>query len=302
MQTKYEEIIDISFIGKDENPIKFNEILVKASKENLKSAINDKEQNLLLVIDMQKDFMENGSLGVPNSFGDILRLTKWIYENIEKITRISVSIDTHSPMQIFHPAWWIDKNGNNPNPFTQITLKDLDDGIWKPIVNPIASREYLENLEKLSKKNLMIWTYHCLQGTFGCSLENQFANMLYFYSVARKSVPEKIIKGNDPITEMYGIFKAEYDSKNRINIDMLNNLSKYDKIIISGEAKSHCVLESIKQILDFYQNDLLTTQKIFILEDCMSSITGFEKSTENEFNNFKNKYKVNIVKSDNFKL
>ena len=70
-----------------------------------------------------------------------------------------------------------------------------------------------------------------------------------------------------------------------------------DKIIVAGEAKSHCVLESIKQILEHYETRPEITQKIYILEDCMSSITGFEDITNKTFEDFKKKYKVNIVKS-----
>jgi nicotinamidase-related amidase len=246
--------------------------------------------------------MDNGALGVPNATKDVENMTRFIYDNMEKISSIAVSIDTHNPFQIFHPCWWIDENGNNPPPFTAITLQDLDDGKWRAIINPIASRDYVENLEKDGKKVLVVWTYHCLQGTSGCSLENQFANIVYFHSVAKKSMTQRLVKGQDPLSEMYGIIKPEYDKKNYINIDFLNKIEKFDKIIIGGEAKSHCVLESIKQILEHYQNNVEVTKRIYILEDCMSVIPTFEQPTEEAFEEFKNKYNVNIIKSTDLKL
>jgi nicotinamidase-related amidase len=221
---------------------------------------------------------------------------------MDKISQVAISIDTHNPFQIFHPCWWVDKNGNNPPPFTAITLADLDAGKWQPVVNPIASREYVENLEKTGKKVLVVWTYHCLQGTSGCALENQFANMVYFHSVAKKSMVMRLVKGQDPLSEMYGIIKPEYDTKNYINIDFLNKIEQFDKVIIGGEAKSHCVLESIKQILEYYQNKPEVTKKVYILEDCMSMIPGFEQPTDDAFKSFKKQYKVNIVKSIDLKL
>jgi nicotinamidase-related amidase len=121
--------------------------------------------------------------------------------------------------------------------------------------------------------------------------------MLYFHSVARYSIAKRLVKGQDPCSEMYGIIKPEYSRQNFINIEFLNSLEKYDKIIIAGEAKSHCVLESIKQILEYYETKPEITKKIYVLEDCMSNITGFEKTSEDAFNNFKKKYKINIVKS-----
>ena len=302
LKTKFEEIVDITAIGKAENTRSLNELLKKANEEQLTPATKNLEKVLLLSIDVQQDFMDNGALGVPNAVKDVENATKFIYNNIDKISQIAVSLDTHNPFQIFHPCWWVDKNGNNPAPYTAITLKDLDEGKWSPVINPIASREYVEHLEKDGKKVLVIWTYHCLQGTNGSALENQFANMVYFHSVAKKTMVQRLVKGQDPLSEMYGIIKPEYDTKNYINIDFLNKVEKFDKIVILGEAKSHCVLESIKQILEYYANKPEVTKKVFILEDCMGVIPSFEKATEDAFNSFKNQYKVNIVKSTDLVL
>jgi nicotinamidase-related amidase len=218
------------------------------------------------------------------------------------ISRIAVSIDTHQPHQIFHPAWWIDENGNHPVPFTIITTADLDNGKYRAVIKPIESREYVENLEKVAKKPLCIWTYHCIEGTHGAALENQFANMVYFHSIAKKSVTQRLVKGQDPLSEMYGIIKPEYDQKGYVNIEFLNALEKFDKIIIGGEAKSHCVLESVRQILEFYEDRPEITSKIYVLEDCMSSIPGFEDATEQTFSEFKQQYKINIVRSTDLTL
>lgn len=297
MKTNYSDIVNVNAIGKPENPISLNDILKLANDEGLTPSKQNKERVLLLCIDMQQDFMDNGALGVPGAHKDVERLTQFIYNNMDKISNIAASIDTHVPHQIFHPCWWIDENGNNPAPYTMITLADLDAGKWKPIISPRASREYVEHLEKDGKKTLCIWTYHCIQGTTGCALENQFANMVYFHSVAKKVIPQRIVKGQDPLSEMYGIIKPEYDTKGYVNIDFLNKLETFDKIVVSGEAKSHCVLESIKQILEYYETRPEITQKIYILEDCMSSIPGFEDATDKTFEDFKKKYKVNIVKS-----
>ena len=88
-------------------------------------AIESKERILFLAIDVQQDFMEGGALGVPGSGGDVERMTRFLYENMERISNIAVSLDTHTPHQIFHPCWWIDENGNHPAPNTPISLDDL---------------------------------------------------------------------------------------------------------------------------------------------------------------------------------
>jgi nicotinamidase-related amidase len=253
LKTKYEEIVNVQSIGKSDNPILMNDLLKLANNEQLTPASQNPERVLVIGIDVQQDFMDNGALGVGGATKDVENFTKFIYNNLNEISQIAVSIDTHNPFQIFHPCWWVDDNGNNPPPYTAITLADLDSGKWKPVVNPKASREYVEHLEKDGKKVLVIWTYHCLQGTSGCALENQFANMVYFHSVAKKAMTLRLVKGQDPLSEMYGIIKPEYDTKNYINIDFLNKIEQFDKIVIGGEAKSHCVLESIKQILEYHQ-------------------------------------------------
>lgn len=297
MNTNYLEIINTNYIGSTENPVSLNEILKKANEEHLTPASQNREKVLFLGIDIQQDFMDNGALGVPGAKQDVLRVTKFIYNNMDKISNIAVSLDTHLPHQIFHPCWWIDENGNHPAPYTIITLVDLDAGRWRAVINPQASREYVKHLEQDAKKALCIWTYHCLQGTSGAALENQFANMVYFHSVAKKAVMQRLVKGQDPLSEMYGIIKPEYDTKGYINLDFLNKLESYDRILIAGEAKSHCVLESIHQILEYYETRPEITKKVYILEDCMSSIPGYEDMTEQTFQTFRSKYHVNLVKS-----
>lgn len=297
MKTKYEEIVNVNAIGKAENPISLNEILKKANDEQLTPSKQNKERVLFIGIDVQQDFMDNGALGVPGAHGDVERMTRFIYNNMDKISNIAVSIDTHTPHQIFHPCWWIDENGNNPAPYTPITLADLDSGKWRAVINPMASRDYVEHLEKDGKKTLCVWSYHCIQGTTGCALENQFSNMIYFHSVAKRYAFQPIVKGQDPLSEMYGIIKPEYDTKGYINIKFLNKIEQYDKIVIAGEAKSHCVMESIKQILEHYETRPEVTNKIHILDDCMSIIPGFEDATAQTFDEFKTKYHVNLVNS-----
>lgn len=300
LKTTYEEIVDVSKIGTPEITIPRAEIFAKAEKERLTSAARASKSVLLVCIDMQQDFMDNGSLGVPGAIGDVERLTRFIYTNMDDITSIAFSLDTHFPQQIFHPYWWRDKDGNQAPPFTVITLQDIDNGTWKPMRWPLESREYVEGLHKASKKDLVIWPYHCIQGTSGHSLENQLAAMIYFHSISKRSVPRVLNKGYDPLSEMYGIIKPEFDRKNYYDLKFLDFISQFEMVLIAGEAKSHCVMESIKQILEHFYNSPdknRMLKKIYILEDCMSVIPGFEESTAKAFDEFRNHYQVNLVKS-----
>lgn len=301
MNTQYNQIVNTSSIGKTDNPISLNEILRLANDEKLTPSHENQEKVLFLAIDVQQDFMDNGALGVPGAHGDVERMTHFIYDNMDKITNIAVSIDTHTPHQIFHPCWWIDENGNNPGPATPITLADLDSGKWRAVINPSASRDYVEHLEKDGKKTLVVWPYHCIQGTTGCALENQFSNMVYFHSVAKKTVVQRLVKGQDPLSEMYGIIKPEYDTKNYINLDFLNKMESYDKIVISGEARDFCVYESLKQMLAHYANNTEVLKKVYVLEDCMSAI-GAPADVDKMYADLQSQYKFNIVNSTEWSL
>ena len=294
LKTKFEDIVNVSEIGRTDVPVLTEKLFRMAESENI---AQKGEETLLLAIDMQNSFMEKGSLGVPGSYGDVERLCRFIYSYADRISNITISLDSHDPLQIFHPIWWKDVNGNTPQPFTVITSADIINGKWNAVVNPEDSIDYVENLERLGKKQLMIWPYHCLKGTIGHSLECMFSNLIYFISTAKRIPITSVIKGENPLSEMYGIFKPEYSKTAHINTELLSSIERYRKVYVAGEASSHCVLESVKQITEFYGNDKRITSRMCILTDCMSSIPGFESDTEREFLALAEKYGIKLVKS-----
>ena len=304
MKTNYEQIVDVTKIGK-RSAADMNAIFTMAEQERFPAAVDDSPKRLLLAIDVQNDFIEGGALAVPGSIGDVERITRFIYNNMGGISRIVCSLDTHIAHQIFHPCWWSNSEGAHPDPYTVITYDDVVAKRWRPVFgDPCDSIEYLKELEKVGagKKKLCIWPYHCISGTDGGTLENEFAKMVYFHSVARKSINRMIQKGTDLYSEMYGIIKPEYSKKNFINTTVLNYIVDYDEIYVVGEAASHCLMESVKQIAEHYANRPEITQKITILEDCTSPITGFEADTDAAFTNFKNSYGIKFAKSTDIKF
>lgn len=294
MNTDYEQIVNIDEIG-NYSKIDFSKTFEMAQNEKIKKSEDDNKRTLLLAIDMQKDFMEGGALGVPNSKKDVENITKFIYKNMDKITNIMCSLDTHSPMQIFHPCWWVNKEGKNPDPYTIISKEDFDNKVWMPknTINEEKSKEYIYELSKVGKQ-LCIWPYHCIQGTDGGTLENEFAKMVYFHSVARNTHNKMVPKGMDPYSEMYGIIKPEYSRTSFINKDVLDAIKTYDEVYIVGEASSHCVLESVKQIAQYFKDRLDITKRLTVLTDCTSPIQGYEEATIKEFKLLNEKYGVKI--------
>lgn len=295
MKTKYNQIVDIEKIATENNFSNINEIISFGKSESIK--IEHNKKSLLLAIDVQNDFMEGiGSLPVVGSRNDVKNLTKWIYNNLAALSQIMCSIDTHSIKQIFHADWWKDNNNNPPPPFTIISHQDVLEGKWIPEEKE-HTLAYLQHLEIENMKQLCIWPYHCLENTYGMQLETEFTKMIYFHSAVHHNSPIFVSKGQNPLTEMYGIIKAEYDPNEFVNHTVLDTIKQFEEIYIAGEASSHCVLSSIEQILNYFGNDISITSRFTILIDCMSPISGFENSTLERFHELKEKYKINIKKS-----
>jgi nicotinamidase/pyrazinamidase len=233
---------------------------------------------MLVIVDMQVDFVHpDGTLSVPGAAEDVQRLTSWIYDHAGEITAISASLDSHVPMQIFYPAWWRNpRTGRNPDPFTVITLEDIQGGVWQPVIDPKWSINYVGQLEQKAKKNLMIWPYHTMIGTAGHMLVPALYEAIVYHTSARLAQPMFLTKGTIPQVEHYGIMEPEVKYPNHpqggTNTDFLDILGRYDLIYVAGEAKSHCVLETMRQILKYFDGQPNVISKIRFLTDCTSSV------------------------------
>src|SRR4051812_17172897 len=136
-----------------------------ADETGLAAAAKDKVRVAAFGIDCQIGFCTPGaSLFVPGAVDDTKRTLDWLYRNIDKITGLHFSLDTHRAFQIFHPAFWVDANGKHPAPFTPIFHEEVRAGKWIPIVHPKEALEYTKRLEQSGKYVLTIWPYHTLLG------------------------------------------------------------------------------------------------------------------------------------------
>merc|ERR1711964_628756 len=85
----------------------------------------------LLIIDPQIDFAEGGSLAVKGATADAKRLNEWIKREMHQIDDITVSLDSHDKYHIGHKRFWVDKHGNHPKAYTEITNRDVRRGKWE---------------------------------------------------------------------------------------------------------------------------------------------------------------------------
>lgn len=231
---------------------------------------------LLLVIDMQNDFCRtDGALYVHGAENDVTRLEKFISSHEDRIDHIIMTQDNHHVIDISHPGFWEDQSGNPPAPFTLINSENVQSRVWRPRFWKEKAIEYIQSLEKQGEFPHIIWPEHCIIGSYGAAIVNEIMEPVKRW--ARKGhFFDLVIKGTNPLTEHFGALMAsvpiEGSPETQLNRELVRKLKLYDKIVVAGEAKSHCVATTIKQLLNI---DGFAT-KLVILEDCMSDVTGFE--------------------------
>ena len=243
----------------------------------------------LIIIDPQNDFcdipdtltaQERPSLAVPGAHEDMLRLSSFIDRVGNRLNDIHVTLDSHNPIDIAHPAWWVNEQGANPTPFTVIQAADVRAGVWKSS-NPLAqaySRSYVENLAVGGRYPLVIWPEHCLIGSWGHNVHFAVKASLDTWARKRLEVVNFVTKGSNPKTEHYSAVQAEVpdpdDPSTLLNTSLIQTLGNADRILIAGEALSHCVANTVRDIANNFGAD--NVKKMVLLTDCTSSVPGFE--------------------------
>ena len=268
-----------------------------ANTHGLQPAAADSTRTWLLLIDVQNTFcipdfeLYVGGRSGRGAMEDNVRLCEFIYRNLGNITKITGTMDTHKTMQVFHAIFFVDKDGNHPAPYTDIHTAELHEGKWA--FNPaLASQfgiapeygqqmvvDYAEKLEKSGKYALTVWPYHAMLGSVGHALVSSVAEALFFHSVARLAQTDLVIKGEAPFTENYSVIGPEVltgPMNETLGIHdqrFIQQLQEVDRLIIAGQAKSHCVAWTVHDLLD----DILLVEpqlakKVYLLEDCTSPV------------------------------
>ena len=268
-----------------------------AEEHKIKPAAKDKFRLCLMPVDVQNTFcipdfeLFVGGRSGTGAVDDNRRLCEFIYRNLNSITEICPTMDTHQAMQIFHAVFLVNKEGEHPQPFTLITTDDIQKGRWhfnealcKDLeVDKDFGRRYLEHYVKQlhggNKYELTIWPYHAMLGGIGHALVPAVEEAIFFHSIARYSQPDFQIKGNNAWTENYSVLSPEVlddQEGNPIayrNTTFVQKLLQFDAVIIAGQAKSHCVAWTIEDLLQsIRRSDIQLAKKVYLLEDCMSPV------------------------------
>jgi nicotinamidase/pyrazinamidase len=232
----------------------------------------------LLVIDPQNDFMDQpkATLPVAGAMDDMKRLATMVDRVGQKLQKIHVTLDSHHLVDIAHPAFWRDGNGNSPDPMTMISAESIKDGTWSPRRPELReyALKYAEDLENAGKYQVMVWPAHCLIGSWGHNIQEDLNASLDRWSNARVRNIDFVTKGTNVLTEHYGALLAEVpitnDPSTQLNGRFLSMLQEADIIVVAGEASSHCVKATVEQVADNIGEEHI--KKFRLLTDCMSPV------------------------------
>ena len=288
-----------------------------AGEHQVQPAETDHLKIALIIIDAQNSFCIPGfELFVGGKTGtgavdDNRRLCEFIYHNLGSITQITATLDTHTAMQIFHPVFLVNSKGEHPAPLTLISSEDLMNGRWKfnpaiagslnitPEYGQAHLLHYAQELKKRHKYDLTIWPYHVMLGSIGHALVPAVEEAIFFHTIARSSQADFEIKGGNPLTEHYSAIGPEVlDGPDGATIarrssKFIQKLRQFDRVIIAGQAKSHCVAWTISDLLgDILEHNPKLVSKVYLLEDCTSpvvvpGIVDYSDQADEAFRRFK---------------
>jgi nicotinamidase/pyrazinamidase len=248
-----------------------------------------KQKNVLVIVDMQNDFMDvvragifsngrtMGALPVVGATEDAKRITGFINRNGKSLDDISLTHDCHN-LHIATPVMWIDKHGNHPNPFTNIFYNDAKSGLWRINSPQISHQErgiqYLKDLEDEGRYILTIWPPHCEIGTNGAAIQEDIMTACLNWQTKYVATLNHVTKGSNPWTEHYSAMKAAQvdssDPSTAMNKGFINMLQKNDNIYFCGTALNFCVRETMLDVIREFDPD--NVKKIILLTDCVSAI------------------------------
>jgi nicotinamidase-related amidase len=268
-----------------------------AREHELRPASEDRFRICLVAVDVQNTFcLPDFELFVAGRSGtgavdDNRRLCEFVYRNLDAITQVVPTLDTHQAMQIFHGIFLVDEEGHHPSPYTLVSAGDVADGKWRANAAVAESLRldpgyvqrhvvhYARTLEQGGKYDLTIWPYHGMLGSVGHALVPAVEEALFFHTVARLSQPDFEVKGQNPLTEHYSVLGPEVttgpdgEQIAEKNATLVNTLLEFDAVVIAGQAKSHCVAWTIADLLEAPGvRERQLAERAYLLEDCTSPV------------------------------
>jgi nicotinamidase-related amidase len=242
----------------------------------------------LLIIDPQNDFCDiaGAALPVPGADADLQRLAGLVSSHAAGLTGITVTLDSHATVAVERTTFWLTGAGEPVAPFTFITAEQVRAGAFKPRDTSLkqAVLAMLDQLAAAGRPGLVVWPVHCVTGTWGHNIHGALAESLAGWEMTHQRAVRKVLKGEYPLTEHFGVFEADAPDaavpSTLFNTALAALVSEgVDLLLIAGQASSHCVAASYRQLAG-YLKDKPRRPRIVILNDAMSPVPGFELLAE----------------------
>lgn len=247
----------------------------------------------LLLIDPQNDFCdlppalcppgEAPALPVAGAHADLQRLAAFIDAAAPRIDAITVTLDSHLRLDIAHPGFWQTADGGAVAPFTPISAVQLRAGAFRPRDGSALPRAqaYVDELERRGRYTLMVWPVHCEIGTWGQAVHADVRAAYNRWEETRQRSAQRVTKGSNPWTEHYSAVMAEVpdpaDAGTQLNRQLITQLAAADRLLVAGEASSHCVRATVEHLVQHGGGEL---SRLWLLRDGMSPVAGFEAQAQ----------------------
>jgi nicotinamidase-related amidase len=251
----------------------------------------------LLLIDPQNDFCDlpeawwprspvtgealRPALPVAGAHADLQRVAALVKRLGAGLDAVTLTLDSHHRIDVAHPGFWREAaTGQAPSPFTPITAAEVRAGRFAPRDPAALPRvlAYLDALEATGRYTLMVWPVHCQMGTWGHGVHAGVQAALDAWSDAQGRAVAVVTKGENPWTEHYSALQAEVpdadDARTALNTALLAQLDASERVLIAGEAGSHCVRATVEHLAAHLPSGRL--DKLVLLTDCISPVGGFE--------------------------
>jgi nicotinamidase-related amidase len=216
------------------------------------------------------------ALPVPGADADLHRVAAFLDAVAGTLDAVTITLDTHQRLDIAHPTFWRRGDGSEVPPFTPISAAALRQGAYVPRDPSWApwARQYVDALAAAGRYTLMVWPEHCVEGTWGHGVHGAVADAVARWERRMGREAWRLAKGRNPFTEHYSAVQAEVpdpeDPDTLPNRALLDCLAEVDRVVVAGEAGSHCVRATVEHLADH-----LSPARLLLLADCMSPVAGF---------------------------
>ena len=263
--------------------------------KNIQLIIIDPQNSFCQVVDpAEQQRIHDGELCVTGAWDDMVRVANLINRIGDKIDDISVTLDSHDRLHIAHPLWFRSVSSNRmPDPFTIMreengkifgsTFGGVELGEFRTVRQGFMEQtiKYLKALKAGNRYPHVIWPFHCLIGTPGHNIVAPLAEALFDWENVNIARFQKITKGSNPSVEHFSAVRAEVvdpnDPSTSLNTNLIRSLMEADVILLAGEARSHCLANTVRDIADEFKADQdAFIRKCVLLSDATSDVPGCE--------------------------